>query len=142
MSSTVRTITSASQMEEFGVEFGKKLKAGDLVVLRGELGAGKTTFTRGVGRALGIEGVTSPTFVISRIYPGAIPLLHVDAYRLLDSEFALFDDLDLETRIPQSITIIEWGGDFVKRLVDSYITIEIEFGRGEFERIVKISGLE
>jgi tRNA threonylcarbamoyl adenosine modification protein YjeE len=129
-------------MEEFGVEFGKKLKAGDLVVLRGELGAGKTTFTRGVGRALGIEGVTSPTFVISRIYPGAIPLLHVDAYRLLDSEFALFDDLDLETRIPQSITIIEWGGDFVKRLVDSYITIEIEFGRGEFERIVKISGLE
>ena len=142
MPSSIREIHSAAQMEEFGAEIGAQLSAGDLIVLRGELGAGKTTFTRGLGRALGIEGVTSPTFVISKIYPATIPLLHVDAYRLLDSELALFDDLDLESRIPQSITVIEWGGEFVKRLVDSYITINIEFGTGSDERIVKVDGIE
>ena len=142
MSSTVRTINAAAQMEKLGAEIGSNLKAGDLIVLRGELGAGKTTFTRGLGLALGIEGVTSPTFVISKIYPGRIPLVHVDAYRLIGNELALFDDLDLESRIPQSITVIEWGGDFVKRLVDSYISIDIEFGVTEDERTVRIDGLE
>ena len=142
MSSTVRAINSAAQMEKLGAEIGSTLKAGDLIVLRGELGAGKTTFTRGLGLALGIEGVTSPTFVISKIYPGRIPLVHVDAYRLIGNELALFDDLDLESRIPQSITVIEWGGDFVKRLVDSYISIDIEFGVTKDERTVRIDGLE
>lgn len=142
MPSIVRSIESAAQMEDLGKEIGAKLKAGDLIVLRGELGAGKTTFTRGLGIALGIEGVTSPTFVISKIYPGRIPLVHVDAYRLIGNELALFDDLDLESRIPQSITVIEWGGDFVKRLVDSYISVDIEFGIGESERMVRIEGLE
>ena len=141
MSSTVRTINSAAQMEELGSEIGSTLKAGDLIVLRGELGAGKTTFTRGLGRALGIEGVTSPTFVISKIYPGVIPLVHVDAYRLMGNELALFDDLDLESRIPKSVTVIEWGGDFVGRLVDSYLAIDIEFGSGVDERVVKIESV-
>ena len=141
MSSTARTINSAAQMEELGSEIGSTLKVGDLIVLRGELGAGKTTFTRGLGRALGIEGVTSPTFVISKIYPGVIPLVHVDAYRLVGNEFALFDDLDLESRIPKSVTVIEWGGDFVGRLVDSYLAIDIEFGSGVDERVVKIESV-
>ena len=142
MSSISRAIESAAQMELFGAEIAAKLKAGDLLVLRGELGAGKTTFTRGLASALGISGVTSPTFVISKIYPGHIPLVHVDAYRLIGNELALFDDLDLESRIPQSITVIEWGGDFVKRLVDSFISIDIEFGATADERIVRIEGLE
>ena len=141
MSSTARTINSAAQMEELGSEIGSTLKVGDLIVLRGELGAGKTTFTRGLGRALGIEGVTSPTFVISKIYPGVIPLVHVDAYRLMGNELALFDDLDLESRIPNSVTVIEWGGDFVGRLVDSYLAIDIEFGSGVDERVVKIESV-
>jgi tRNA threonylcarbamoyl adenosine modification protein YjeE len=141
MSSIVRSINSAEQMETLGHEIGLKLKAGDLLVLRGELGAGKTTFTRGLAQALGIEGVTSPTFVISKIYPGRIPLVHVDAYRLIGNELALFDDLDLESRIPQSITVIEWGGDFVKRLVDSFVSIDIEFGSADNERVVRIEGL-
>jgi tRNA threonylcarbamoyladenosine biosynthesis protein TsaE len=141
MSSISRAIESASQMELFGAEIGAKLKAGDLLVLRGELGSGKTTFTRGLASALGITGVTSPTFVISKIYAGQIPLVHVDAYRLIGDELALFDDLDLESRIPQSITVIEWGGEFVERLADSFISIDFEFGASSDERIVTIEGL-
>ncbi len=69
----------------------------------------KQRLTRGIGAALGIDEVTSPTFVITKIYPGSIPLVHVDAYRLIGQELAIFDDLDLEIRIPQSITVIEVG---------------------------------
>ncbi len=135
-------IPSAREMEEFGIRVGKALVAGDVVVLRGELGAGKTTFARGVGLALGVADVTSPTFVISKIYPGAIPLVHVDAYRLIGSELALFDDLDLETLIPRSITLIEWGDGFAERLSDGHIGISIEFGDELDERVVTVKGLE
>lgn len=129
-------------MKDLGEKVGKKLVAGDVVVLRGELGAGKTTFTQGVGRSMGISKLTSPTFVISKIYPSVIPLVHVDAYRLIGHELAVFDDLDLETRIPQSITIIEWGSGFVERLVDSFIEIDIVFGSNSEERTVDIVGLD
>ena len=129
-------------MEEFGVRVGKVLTTGDVVVLRGELGAGKTTFARGVGRSLGIQEVTSPTFVISKIYPGSIPLVHVDAYRLIGSDLALFDDLDLEARIPKSITLIEWGSGFAERLEEEPIDISIEFGETTDERIVTVKGLD
>ena len=135
-------ITSAEEMKDLGEKVGSKLTAGNVVVLRGELGAGKTTFTQGVGRALGIGELTSPTFVISKIYPGAIPLVHVDAYRLMGRELAVFDDLDLDTRIPHSITIIEWGSGFVERLTDSFIEIDITFGSGSEERTVNIMGLD
>lgn len=129
-------------MQALGELVGSKVKPGDVILLNGELGAGKTTFTRGLGRALGIEGVTSPTFVISKIYPGKIPLVHVDAYRLLGNEYALFDDLDLESHIPQSVTVIEWGADFIDRLVDSYITVGIEFGAEPDTRVVTFEGIE
>jgi len=142
MSSELHLIASAQEMEDFGEGLAANFRVGDVILLRGELGAGKTTFTRGVGKALGIDGVTSPTFVISKIYPGTVPLVHVDAYRLLGSELALFDDLDLESRIPQSITIIEWGGEFVKRLVDSYIEIDIAFGENPDQRLVSVTGLK
>jgi len=142
MSTISREVTTAAQMEELGFEIGTHLHPGSLLLLRGELGAGKTTFTRGLGRALGIEGVTSPTFVISKIYPGKIPLVHVDAYRLLGSEYALFDDLDLESHIPRSVTVIEWGVDLIDRLVDSYITVGIEFGAEPDTRVVTVEGID
>ena len=142
MSRYSQLIKSAEEMKDLGEKVGKKLVAGDVVVLRGELGAGKTTFTQGVGRAMGISDLTSPTFVISKIYPGATPLVHVDAYRLMGHELAIFDDLDLETRIPHSITIIEWGSGFAERLVDSFIEIDIGFGGNSEERIVNIVGLD
>jgi len=128
-------------MQNLGEEIGQKLRAGDVVLLSGELGAGKTTFTQGVGRSLGIEHLTSPTFVISKIYASVIPLVHVDVYRLLGDEIAIFDDLDLESRIPQSITIIEWGSGFVERLTESFIEINIDFGVNPDERIVTVKGL-
>lgn len=142
MSSAPRLISSVSEMEELGLLIGGKLSAGDVLLLNGELGAGKTALTRGIGRALEIDGVTSPTFVISKIYPGPIPLVHVDAYRLMGQELAVFDDLDLEVRIPQSITVIEWGRGFVERLSDFYIEIDIEFGQESDERIVTVQGLD
>ena len=129
-------------MQNFGEEIGQKLRVGDVVLLRGELGAGKTTFTQGVGRSLGIEQLTSPTFVISKIYTSVIPLVHVDAYRLIGNEMAIFDDLDLESRIPQSITIIEWGSGFVERLSESFIEIDIIFGMSPDERLVTVTGID
>jgi tRNA threonylcarbamoyladenosine biosynthesis protein TsaE len=135
-------ISSPVEMEALGKSMAAKLKAGDVLLLKGELGAGKTTFTRGLAAALGFTGITSPTFVISKIYPGEIPLIHVDAYRLIGSDLAQFDDLDLEVRIPQSITVIEWGEGFVERLSDSYITVDIQFGESTDEREVIITGVE
>ena len=90
-------IKSVEEMHSFGRAIGEQLKAGDLILLSGPLGAGKTALTQGIGSALGIFGITSPTFVISRIHPGKIPLVHVDAYRLQGEAPAIFDDLDLES---------------------------------------------
>lgn len=135
-------IDSPESMVALGARIGSKLKAGDVLLLRGELGAGKTALARGIGVALGIDGITSPTFVITKIYPGPIPLVHVDAYRLIGQELAAFDDLDLETRIPLSITVIEWGSGFIERLVDSFIEIDIDFTELPNQRSVEIKGLD
>ncbi len=142
MSGATRIISSVIAMEDLGFLLGSKLSAGVVVLLSGELGSGKTALTRGIGRSLGIKDVTSPTFVISKIYPGRIPLVHVDAYRLIGQELAVFDDLDLELRIPQSVTVIEWGSGFVERLSDTFIEIDIEFGNSPDERVVTIKGIE
>jgi tRNA threonylcarbamoyladenosine biosynthesis protein TsaE len=142
MPNVAHTISSPSEMEELGSRLGSKLNAGAVILLNGGLGAGKTAFTRGIGRALGINDVTSPTFVISKIYPGRIPLVHVDAYRLIGQELALFDDLDLELRIAQSVTVIEWGSGFVERLSETFIEIDIEFGTLPDERVVTIKGID
>ena len=136
-------INSPEEMFELGKRIGSKLQVGDVILLRGELGAGKTALTRGIGTSLGIDDVSSPTFVISKIYQGGrVPLIHVDAYRLMGSEFAGFDDLDLESRIPTSITVVEWGDGFVQRIADKFITVAISFGKSDSERIVEIEGLE
>jgi len=121
-------ISSAQEMHSLGEKIGAQLKAGDLVLLNGDLGAGKTVLVQGIAQALGIHGVTSPTFVISKSYKAALPLIHVDVYRLLDSgKAALFlDDLDLDSDRENSITVIEWGGAESARLSDQRLEITID----------------
>lgn len=133
-------IKSVEEMHSLGRRIGEQLKAGDLILLSGPLGAGKTALTQGIGRALDIENVTSPTFVISRIHPGKIPLVHVDAYRLQGEATAIFDDLDLESYLATSITVVEWGEGLADRLADQYLEIKIEFGENDDLRLVSIIG--
>ena len=127
-------------MHKLGAQIGKQLKPGDLVLLSGPLGAGKTALTQGIGQELGIQNVTSPTFVISRIHQGKIPLVHVDAYRLQGDSTAIFDDLDLESYLPTSVTVVEWGEGLANRLADQYLEIQIEFGANDDQRLVSIVG--
>lgn len=134
-------IASAQEMHDLGVKIGSRLKAGDVILLSGELGAGKTALARGIGAALGFNDVTSPTFVIAKIHMGDIPLVHVDAYRLLDENLASFDDLDIESWIPKSVTVIEWGEKFIERLNVKSATIRISQGSAEGERIVELEGI-
>ena len=128
-------------MRELGSRLAAQLRSGDVVVLKGNLGAGKTALTQGIGKYLGITDVTSPTFVISRTHKGKIPLIHVDAYRLLGGTKQNFeiDDLDLETAQQGAITVIEWGEDVASRLQEDYLLITIEFGQHEDDRIVEFS---
>ena len=124
----MKTIASATEMHELGVKIGAQLRAGDLILLNGDLGAGKTVLVQGIAQALGIENVTSPTFVISKVYDAPIPLIHVDVYRLLDSgKAALFlDDLDLDSDRENSVTVVEWGGSESARLSDQRLEIAID----------------
>lgn len=121
-------ISSAQEMHSLGEKIGAQLTAGDLILLNGDLGAGKTVLVQGIAQALGIHGVTSPTFVISKSYKAALPLIHVDVYRLLDSgKAALFlDDLDLDSDRENSVTVIEWGGAESARLSDQRLEITID----------------
>ena len=116
-------------MRDLGEKIASQLQRGDLLILSGELGAGKTAFTQGIGRGLGISEITSPTFVISRIHHGRIPLIHVDAYRLIQSPgvFLEFEDLDLPSKMSESVTVIEWGSDLAPLLKDEFLEIKIEF---------------
>jgi tRNA threonylcarbamoyladenosine biosynthesis protein TsaE len=107
------------------------LRAGDLVLLNGPLGAGKTALAQGVGAGLGVRGaVTSPTFVIARVHRpdpaagGTLPLVHVDAYRL--GGVAEVDDLDLDESLSDSVTVVEWGGGKVEQLTDAYLEIRLD----------------
>ncbi|CAB4744778.1 unannotated protein [freshwater metagenome] len=121
-------ILNALQMHELGAKIGAQLKPGDLILLNGALGAGKTVLVQGIARALGIEGVTSPTFVISKVYRAPLSLIHVDVYRLLDSNKAamFLDDLDLDSDRDSAVTVIEWGGAESARLSDERLEITIE----------------
>lgn len=121
-------IATADEMFALGAKLGSQLKAGDLILLNGPLGAGKTLLTQGIGSALGITGITSPTFVISRVHQGTLPLIHVDAYRLLiDGQANLYlDDLDLDSAISDSVTVIEWGGAEAARLADQRLEMNID----------------
>jgi tRNA threonylcarbamoyl adenosine modification protein YjeE len=118
------TIGTPAEMEALGAAIAPRLRAGDLIELDGELGAGKTTFTRGLGRALGVRGaVTSPTFVLARTHPreGGAPLVHVDAYRLASP--AELDDLDLDYE--GSIVVVEWAAGMLDGVADSGLRLRI-----------------
>jgi tRNA threonylcarbamoyladenosine biosynthesis protein TsaE len=120
-------VGSAEETQAVAARLGRILRAGDLVVLSGELGAGKTTFTQGLGEGLGVRpGIISPTFVLVRSHPsmnGGPDLVHVDAYRL-GSEGEI-DDIDLENTMDEAVTVVEWGRGRVEHLSDSWLDISL-----------------
>ena len=130
-------VATADEMHQLGEKLSTHLRAGDLVLVNGPLGAGKTVLAQGVGAGLGITGITSPTFVISRVHKAPVPFIHVDAYRLIDSENPnlYLDDLDLD--IAGSITFIEWGGAESARL--SQDRLEITIDRSDEVRKIQIT---
>ena len=134
-------IATPDEMFALGAKIGASLVAGDLILINGPLGAGKTLLTQGIGSALGISGITSPTFVISRVHQGKLPLIHVDAYRLLiDGQANLYlDDLDLDSALPGSVTVVEWGGAEAARLSEDRLEINID--RSEEVRQVSAVGM-
>ena len=133
------SVATADEMHQLGEKLSANLCAGDLILVNGPLGAGKTVLAQGVGAGLGISGITSPTFVISRVHKAEVPFIHVDAYRLVDSENPnlYLDDLDLD--IAGSITFIEWGGAESARLSED--RLEIEIHRTNDERVVTIKAV-
>jgi tRNA threonylcarbamoyladenosine biosynthesis protein TsaE len=130
-------VTTAEQTHALGAALAGVLRPGDLLVLTGELGAGKTTFTQGLGEGLGVrEGIISPTFVLVRIHPnlpdgpnpGGPDLVHVDAYRL--GSASEIDDIDLENTLDSSVTVVEWGRGRVEHLSDSRLEVELHRSLG------------
>ena len=119
------TVATADDMRALGVQMSRTLKPGDLVVLTGDLGAGKTTLVQGIAAGLGASGpVLSPTFVIARVYrDGRVPLVHVDAYRL--GSRVEVDDLDLDADVAEAVTVVEWGEGLVEGLSDERLVVSI-----------------
>jgi tRNA threonylcarbamoyladenosine biosynthesis protein TsaE len=134
------TVPSADAMRALGRRLARLLQAGDLVILSGALGAGKTTLVQGIGEGLGVRGpVTSPTFVIARVHPSVTDgpdLVHADAYRLASP--AEVDDLDLDATVDSSVTVIEWGGGLAEGLAADRLEVTITLaGQG---RAVRVTG--
>ena len=135
---TVET-RSGDEARALGEALAPALQAGDLLILTGDLGAGKTTFTQGIGAGLGVRGdVTSPTFVISRVHPSlgdGPPLVHVDAYRLSGGSGAgvidELDDLDLDASLDEAVTVVEWGEGVAEGLADTRLEVRIKRARGD-----------
>jgi tRNA threonylcarbamoyladenosine biosynthesis protein TsaE len=139
-------VPGASQMRLLGIRLASLLRAGDLVVLAGSLGAGKTTLVQGIGAGLDVRGpVTSPTFVIARLHPslrGGPDLVHADAYRL-GSRLEV-DDLDLDADLDHSVTVVEWGEGLVENLASGHLRLTIDLpphgGAGDQVRYVTVAG--
>lgn len=141
------TVNSPEQMKELGRRLAKLLRAGDLVLLNGELGAGKTTLARGLGEGLGVRGaVTSPTFVIARVHPplgDGPPLVHVDAYRL-GGGLEEMEDLDLDVSLPESVVVVEWGESRVEELTEDRLHVAVHRAVGDTSdevRHVSLTGI-
>jgi tRNA threonylcarbamoyladenosine biosynthesis protein TsaE len=130
-------LRTTEDTRDWGARLARLLKPGDLVVLTGDLGAGKTTLTQGIAEGLGVRGpITSPTFVIARIHPslvGGPALVHVDAYRLAGLEE--LDDLDLDTALEESVTVVEWGHGLAEDLTEDRLEVTL---LGEDVRTVTI----
>jgi tRNA threonylcarbamoyladenosine biosynthesis protein TsaE len=140
---TIETIEvpTAGAMQDLGRRLAAGLRAGDLLVLTGPLGAGKTTLVQGIGEGLGVRGpITSPTFVIARVHPsltGGPALVHADAYRLGGA--AEIDDLDLDSSTASSVTVVEWGEGLAEGLSEDRLEIAIELhGEGRVVRLTPI----
>jgi tRNA threonylcarbamoyladenosine biosynthesis protein TsaE len=149
-------VPGAAEMRALGVRLARLLRPGDLLVLTGALGAGKTTLVQGIGAGLGVRGpITSPTFVIARVHPserGGPDLVHADAYRL-GSRLEV-DDLDLDADVDHSVTVVEWGEGLVEGLTAGYLRISIDWaqltadregrpdanGQGDEPRLVTLTG--
>ena len=136
-------IATADEMRALGRRLARQLRAGDLVILAGPLGAGKTTLVQGIGAGLGARGpFTSPTFVIARVHPslsGTGPaLVHADAYRLGSIEEV--DDLDLDTDVATAVTVVEWGTGLAENLSEDRLEISIEPDRETDVRTVQVKG--
>ena len=122
------TLPTAGDTHDFGVRVGRLLRAGDLVVLSGALGAGKTVLVQGIGAGMDVQGrIASPTFVIARVHPPRVEsgstLVHVDAYRL--GSLAEVDDLDLDIDVEDVVTVVEWGAGLVEQLTDARLEIAV-----------------
>ena len=139
-------LSTEEQTREFGATLAACLRAGDLVILAGPLGAGKTVLAQGIGAGLKVVGpVVSPTFVIARVHRpapgGQLSMVHVDAYRLgaAADPRAEVDDLDLDATLAESVTVVEWGESVVEHLTDAYLLVRIE-RRDDDVRVVTLSG--
>ena len=131
-------LATADDTREFGRRLAGSLRAGDLIVLGGPLGAGKTTLVQGIGDGLHVSGrIASPTFVIARVHPGPVPLVHVDAYRLTSLEEV--DDLDLDVSADEAVTVVEWGEGKAEQLADSYLSITLDRARDSEQRTATLS---
>jgi len=122
-------LATVDETRAFGRRLAGLLRAGDLLLLSGPLGAGKTALAQGIGAGLAVQGaVTSPTFVIARVHKGPLPLVHADAYRLGDAADprAEIDDLDLDASAEEAVTIVEWGAGLVEHLNDEYLQVRID----------------
>ena len=133
----VLRLPTAEDTRAFGSRLGALLRAGDLVVLSGALGAGKTTLVQGIGAGMGVAGrIASPTFVLARVHPAELPggpaLIHVDAYRLgsLDE----VDDLDLDVEMDDSVVVVEWGAGLVEQLAETWLSVELTRAADSEER--------
>ncbi len=131
-------LATAAETRAFGARLAAVLRAGDLVLLSGPLGAGKTVLAQGIGDGLGVRGrVVSPTFVIARVHRGGrLPLVHVDAYRL--RSLAEVDDLDLDVDVSDSVVVVEWGAGLVEQLTDARLEVRIDRRDDGDERVVRL----
>jgi tRNA threonylcarbamoyladenosine biosynthesis protein TsaE len=136
-SSGTAELATAEDTIALGARLGEQLKAGDVVVLSGPLGAGKTLLAKGIAQAMDVQGpVISPTFVLARVHrarhPGAPAMIHVDMYRLLDHAsvdlLGELDSLDLDTDLDDAVVVVEWGEGLAERLSDSHLDVRLERG--------------
>ena len=133
-------LATVDDTRDFGRRLATVLRPGDLVLLAGPLGAGKTALAQGVGAGLGVRGdVTSPTFVIARVHRGPVPMVHADAYRLGDRPDPRLeiDDLDLDASAEEAVTVVEWGEGLVEHLNDAYLQVRID-RRDDDTRVVDL----
>ncbi|MGP4113195.1 tRNA (adenosine(37)-N6)-threonylcarbamoyltransferase complex ATPase subunit type 1 TsaE [Streptomyces sp. 4N509B] len=139
------SVTGPDRMRELGRALAALLRPGDLLVLTGELGAGKTTLTRGIGEGLNVRGpVTSPTFVIARVHPplgDGPPLVHADAYRL-GGDLEELEDLDLDAALAESVVVVEWGEGRVEGLAEDRLHLVLRHpdGAPDEQRVVTLTG--